>query len=187
MNLNDLLRAKSIDPEQVLVFRHRPFEPELNNVLPWLASKKPDIFNAYQQTQGPKVEKAMLSTAYVASFIGREPGKAVFVGLYSIGASKPLTLTEYWQVPAHIEMKAFGMKGFRGEDEGSSSVLWFDLELKDFYASWKGKLIVHWPRRSGHGGVGRITTICLSLLCSKIARLTPPCRRGMKSRSHGKS
>jgi len=145
MNLNDLLRAKSIDPEQVLVFRHRPFEPELNNVLPWLASKKPDIFNAYQQTQGPKVEKAMLSTAYVASFIGREPGKAVFVGLYSIGASKPLTLTEYWQVPAHIEMKAFGMKGFRGEDEGSSSVLWFDLELKDFYASWKGKLIVHWP------------------------------------------
>src|SRR6266568_8262302 len=145
MNLNDLLRDKSIDLKQVLVFRHRPTESELNNVLPWLASKKADVFNAYQQTQGPKVEKAMLGAAYVATFIGREPGKAVFVGLYSIGASKPLTLTEYWQVPAHIEMKAFGMKGFRGEDEGSSSVLWFDLELKDFYASWKGKLIVHWP------------------------------------------
>ena len=41
MNLNDLLRDKSIDPKQVLVFRHRPTESELNNVLPWLASKKP--------------------------------------------------------------------------------------------------------------------------------------------------
>jgi len=122
-----------------LVFRHRPTESELNNVLPWLASKKADVFNAYQQTQGPKVEKAMLGAAYVATFIGREPGKAVFVGLYSIGASKPLTFEEYWQVPANIEMRAFGMKGFRGEEEGRATVLWFDLELKDFYASWKGK------------------------------------------------
>jgi len=48
-------------------------------------------------------------------------------------------------VPANIEMKAFGMKGFRGDEEGRATVLWFDLELRDFYASWKGKLIVHWP------------------------------------------
>ena len=80
-----------------------------------------------------------MGAAYVATFIGREPGKAVFVGLYSIGASKPLTFEEYWQVPANIEMRAFGMKGFRGEEEGRATVLWFDLELKDFYASWKGK------------------------------------------------
>lgn len=52
MNLNDLLRTKSLDPQHVLVFRHRPMEPELNKVLPWLAAEKPDVFNAYQQTQG---------------------------------------------------------------------------------------------------------------------------------------
>ncbi len=34
MTLNDLLRGKNIDPEQVLVMRHRPSEPELNKVLP---------------------------------------------------------------------------------------------------------------------------------------------------------
>ena len=38
MNLNDLLRDKSIDPHQVLVLRHRPTEPGLNKVLPWLAA-----------------------------------------------------------------------------------------------------------------------------------------------------
>ena len=76
MNLNDLLRGKGIDPEHVLVLRHRPTEPELNEVLPWLAAEKPEVFNAYQQTQGEKLEKAMLRASYVASFIGREAGRA---------------------------------------------------------------------------------------------------------------
>jgi hypothetical protein len=143
MNLNALLADNRIDPRDVLVMRHRPYEPELRKVLPWLASEKPDIFNAYQQTQGAKVEKAMLVTKYVASFIGHEPGKALFVGLYSIGKSNPLNYKQYWSVPAYIEMKAFGMTGFTGE--ARSSVLWFELALMDFYASWKGKLVIGWP------------------------------------------
>src|SRR6185436_3557711 len=132
------------DPRQVLVLRHRPAERALNKVLPWLAVEKPDVFNAYQQTQGEKLEKSMKDASYVAAFIGYEPSKALFVGLYSIGASKPLTVKEYWQVPAYIELKKFGLKGFTGGD-GRSSVLWFDLKLTDFYTSWKGKLIVDWP------------------------------------------
>jgi len=144
MDLNDLLRKEDIDPQQVLVLRHRPPELELNKVFRWLADVKPDVFNAYQQTQGEKVEKAMLRAKYVASFIGHEAGKAVFVGLYSIGATRPLTRKEYWEVPAYVEMKAFGMKGL-SEETGRSSVLWFDLVLTEFCASWKGKLIVAWP------------------------------------------
>jgi hypothetical protein len=129
------------------VLRHRPNEPELNKVLPWLAAEEPDIFNAYQQTQGERVERAMqamIGTGYVASFIGREPGKALFVGLYSIGESKPLSREEFWQVPAYIKLKAFGMRGF-ADERASASVLWFDLTLTDCYAHWKGKLIVGWP------------------------------------------
>jgi len=145
MNLNDLLLAKGIDPQRVLVLRHRPHEPELNKVLPWLAAEKPEVFNAYQQTQGEKLEKVMASDAtYVVSFIGREPGKALFVGLYSIGTSKPLTRDEYWRVPAYIEMKKFGMKGLT-EEGGRPSCLWFDLKPTEFCASWKGKLIISWP------------------------------------------
>ncbi len=146
MNLNDLLIGKGIDPRQVLVFRHRPHEPELKKILPWLAAEKPEVFNAYQQTQGETLEKVMSSlksTGYIASFIGHEPGKALFIGLYSIEGSKPLTYDEYWQVPAHIEMKKFGMVGFTGKNR--KSILWFVLALTNFYDSWKGKLIVSWP------------------------------------------
>jgi hypothetical protein len=80
MTLNDLLLTKGIDPQQVLVLRHRPSEPELNKVLPWLAAEKPEVFNAYQQTQGEKLEKVMLGAAYVASFIGREAVKPCSLG-----------------------------------------------------------------------------------------------------------
>jgi hypothetical protein len=146
MNLNDLLRVKGIDPEQVLVLRHRPPEPKLNKVLPRLAAEEPEVFNAYQQTHGEKLEKAMQAmtgTGYLASFIGHEPGKALFVGLYSIGASKPLTRDEYWQVQAYADMRA--KYGIKGPAESRKFVLWFDLVPAEFYASWKGKLIVEWP------------------------------------------
>ena len=143
VNLNDLLIAEGIDPAQVLVMRHRPKEPRLNRVLPWLASDKPDVFNAYQQTQGERVERAVLSARYIASFLGREPGKALFVGIYEIGASRSLTFKEYWRVPAYVEMKAFGMQGLKAGER--RSVLWFDLRLTKHCADWKGKLVVQWP------------------------------------------
>jgi hypothetical protein len=147
MNLNDLLRGNDINPERVLVLRHRPNEPALNKVLPWLAAEKPEVFNAYQQTQGERVERAMQTLkgiGYPASFLGREPGKALFVRLYSIGESKPLSREEFWQVPAYVELKAFGMRGF-ADERAAASVLWFNLTLTEFYAHWKGRLIVDWP------------------------------------------
>lgn len=146
MNLNDLLPKAGIDPKQVLVLRHRPTEPELNKVLPWLAAEKPDVFNAYQQTQGGKLEKvfqSMTGSGYVASFIGREAGKAVFVGMYKIETSTPLTVKKYWDVPAHKQLRLLGMRGFTGEKR--PSILWFDLVCIDFYSNWKGKLNVGWP------------------------------------------
>jgi hypothetical protein len=148
MNLNDLLRSKNIDPALVLVLRHRPEEPQLNKVLPWLMAELPDLFNAYQQTQGDKLERvmqAMVGIGYIASFIRYEAGKALFVGLYSIERAKPLAYAEYWAIPENVELKEkYGMRGFTGEKR--SSLLWFDLKLQsDFYADWKGKLIVGWP------------------------------------------
>jgi len=144
IELNDLLKSRKIDPERVLVMRHRPTEPELRKVLPWLAAEKAEVFNAYQQSQGEKVEKAMLGAKYVASFIGHEPGKALFVGVYSIGGTTPLTPEEFWSVPENAKLREFGLKGFTGDD-GRSVVLWFDLSATEHLASWKGKLIVEWP------------------------------------------
>ena len=140
MQLNDLLAAKDIDLKSVLVMRHRPSEPEVRKVLPWLAAERSDTYNAYQQTQSPRVEKAMMKAAYVASFIGSEPGKALFVGLYQRRGWKPLTYDQLLKVPAYREMKSFGSTG-----DSRDSILLFDLELTDFYAHWKGRLIVLWP------------------------------------------
>jgi hypothetical protein len=142
-DLNALFMNDDIDPRHVIVMRHRPHEPELRKVLPWLAAEKPDVFNAYQQTQSEKVERAMLEAKSVASFIGHEPGKALFFGLYSIGKTRPLTYDEYWKVPAYVQMKLFGMVGFTARNR--SSILWFDLAPTDFCITWKGKLVVGWP------------------------------------------
>jgi hypothetical protein len=38
----------------------------------------------------------------------------------------------------------YGLKGW-SKEEKRLSVLWFDLELTDFYASWKGRLVIEWP------------------------------------------
>jgi hypothetical protein len=143
MNFNDLLHAKNIDPKQVLVLRHSPEEANLRKVLPWLAAERPELFNAYQQTQGEKVEKAMKRASHVASFIGHEPRKAIFVGLYSIGETEYLTRENFWHVPAYAELQGFGMSAFTKDTR--TSVLFFHLALMEFYSSWKGKLIVDWP------------------------------------------
>lgn len=143
LNLNDLLVGESIDPRSVLVLRHRPIEPEFNRVLPWLVDERPDIFNAYQQIQGGQLESVMESmkgNGYVASFIRHEAGQALFIGLYSIAGSKSLTNKQFWKIPANIEMRElYGIKHTR------PTALLFDLEPNDFYAHWKGRLVIDWP------------------------------------------
>lgn len=145
MNLNDLLIGKQFDPKDVLVLRHRPTEPQLLKAFPMLCAERPDLFNAYQQCQIPRLEKSMaemVGNGYLASFISHGAGRAIFIGLYRIDAAKPMTFEEYWAVPGNIELQSLGMTGFKGE---RPSVLWFDLPLLDFYPEWKGKLIVDWP------------------------------------------
>jgi hypothetical protein len=144
MNLNDLLTGNGIDPKHVLVLRHRPHEPELRKVLPWLVAERPDLFNAYQSTQAERVEGAMARAAHVAAFIGHQPGKALFVGIYSVKGSKRITRNQFWQKRAFVELKKLGMKGFT-KDAPRSWCLWFHLKVSDFYADWKGKLVIGWP------------------------------------------
>lgn len=143
MELNELLLGKGIDPREVIVFRHRPNEPELNKVFPLIAADRPDLYNAYQQTHGEKVEKALLSAKQVVSFIRHGSAKALFVGAYEVGKSKSLTQDQYWRVPAHAELKKLGMRGF--VTGRRSTCLWFDLKPTAFYSEWKGKLIIDWP------------------------------------------
>lgn len=148
MTLNDLLQSKNILPDNVLVLRHRPHEPQLRKVLPWLAAERSDLFDAYQQTQSPRVEIAierLNGKGFVASFVGLHPGKAWFVGLYAITASKSITNRQFWKTPAYVELKKLGMRGWVRKESSRSTILRFDLKLQDFYSHWKGKLVISWP------------------------------------------
>jgi hypothetical protein len=141
MEFNDLLIKEKIDPKVVLVLRHRPHERKLRKVLPWFAAERPALFNYYQRTQTPFVEKALQRAKYVASFLGHEVGKAVFVGLYKVGNSKSISYKQYWSILAYKELLEHGMTGFSGS---RPRIKLFDLELTKFASQWKGKLVVQW-------------------------------------------
>ncbi|MEK7706501.1 MAG: GIY-YIG nuclease family protein [Verrucomicrobiota bacterium] len=147
MNLNDILKDKGIDQQHVLVLRHCfPKQPQLNKVVRWLAAEKPTLFNAIQQSHARKgIEGAVSRAKYVASFIGHEPGKALFVGLYSVKGESRISREQFWGKAVNVQLKDYGGGGYTEEDPRPWH-LWFDLALMtDFYPDWKGKLIVNWP------------------------------------------
>lgn len=141
LELNDLLRKAGLDPTSVMVMRHRPTEPELRRVLPWLAQEQRDVFNAYQSQHRPTVEAALLKARYLASFIGHEAGQALFVGLYQVWGGTPVSHGAYWAMPANRMLREYGT---RGPADGQQPV-WFDLAETPLMAPLKGRLIVQWP------------------------------------------
>jgi hypothetical protein len=140
--LNTLLQSEGIDPQHVVVLRHRPMEPSIRRLLPWIAMQRPDLLDTYQQTQWVSLEKALTRAKIMASFIGQEAGKAVFVGLYRVGIATPLNQEQYWKQPGNVELRSLGMIGFKAD---RSEVLSFDLEPLEALQEWKGRLIVRWP------------------------------------------
>ncbi|MFO1099498.1 MAG: GIY-YIG nuclease family protein [Xanthobacteraceae bacterium] len=117
----------------------------MNRALPFLATEKPDWFNAYQQTQGPRVEKAMLKAKYVVSFIRYDAGKALYVGLFKIGSHRPIGKEEFWKTEPYRQMRDdYDLEGW-GEEEKRSTILWFDLRPVPFVPEWVGKLVLTWP------------------------------------------
>lgn len=142
MEFNDLLEKAGIESSTCLVLRHRPKESVFRRQLPWLVAERPDVFNSYQQIQSPKCEEQMRRASHVASFIGHEAGKAVFVGLYRMQGIRELNHKQYLSIPAVQEERRIQ----NATSPPSKSVItWFELEMTDFHSDWKGKLIVRWP------------------------------------------
>jgi len=141
MDFKDLLTKQGLSLDKVMVMRHRPTEPEMRQVLPWLAAERPEVFNAYQQAQNPLAEKVLMRAEFVASFIAQDGERALFVGLYRRGKWRPVTNRQYWAIPTVAELKPFRLRGV----EGRRTCLWFDLTPVDAYSEWKGRLVVTWP------------------------------------------
>lgn len=146
MNFNDFLRKNAIDPVDVYLLRHSPKETKLKKALPWLAAERHDLFNAYQQTQTPVVEKALAKVRYVASFIGVGADQALFAGLYAVRPEKNLSYDMYWRIPAYKTLKnLYDLQGFQPRDKGTDRCIWFDMTRQDLLSDWIGRMVITWP------------------------------------------
>ncbi len=144
LTLNELVRLSGIAAEDVLVFRHRPNEPQLNRVFDWLIAERADLFDCYQSNHGSKTESALSRARYLASFVRHTAGTALFVGFYEIASSRRLTVDECMNRPGHRELMSLGMTGIKAT-EGRDSVLEFEMPLTAWHADWRGRLIIRWP------------------------------------------
>lgn len=141
LDFNALLQAEGVDPQGVVVLRHRPYEPELRKVFPWLIAERRELFDAYQRTHGRPVESSVARAMHVASFFGHEAGKALFVGLYRVVGSTRISRDDYWAMPEHRALADFGMIGLTKREE----CLLFDLKPLVAMGEWSGRLVCSWP------------------------------------------
>lgn len=144
LTLDLLLAASDIDSRDVLVFRHRPYEPVLNRVFDRIVSERPDLFDCYQGTHGARTEVALSRAKYLASFIRYRPGLALFVGFYEVAGFRSVPVAECLERPLHRELMALGMSGFKATD-GRSEVFEFELPLTSWHEEWRGRLVIRWP------------------------------------------
>lgn len=144
MNFDELLRKRGIDPEKVLVMRHVEKTPkDFRKRLEDWARNEPDLFNSYQRGQGSTSRISLAKAAYLASFIGHEPGKAKFVGLYR-HSRKPRKVShaQYLRIPENRELARHGLV-FHSHPVH----LWFYLESVKRFEDLKLKLTIKWPGR----------------------------------------
>ncbi len=145
LTFNELLVRSGIDPAEVLVFRHRPWESKLNRAFDWIVAERPDLFDCYQDSHAPRTEASLLRAKYVASFIRHASDTALFVGLYERLGQQQMTEAEYKMRPKHQELMALGMSGDFSTKDGRGTLFVFNLADTKWHADWRGKLVIKWP------------------------------------------
>lgn len=146
MDFNDLLRINDIDPTTVAVLRHSFSDAGKHRALLWVASERPDLFDAFQGIQDLTVEGALerlKGKGYVAGFVGDGAGRALFVGLFSIVDSTPIRPDDLYAQPAYQELSRIGLLT-RAECSNEFHRK-FSMKESELFATWKGRLVVKWP------------------------------------------
>lgn len=145
LTLNQLIVTSGLNAARVLVFRHRPYEPQLNKIFDWIVAERRDLFECYQSTHAPNTEAALGRASHVVSCVRYKPKQALFIGLYELtGTNRVLSPAQCLARPLHQELMSLGMSGFKATDNRAGLVE-FGLKLTEWQAQWSGKLIVEWP------------------------------------------
>lgn len=133
LELNDLLRKAGFDPDSrtdpILVARHSSRVAAKLEALRRSATGDRALFETYQCTQRVlQNERRMASARYLVSLIANRPDTAVFIGMYRIGRSTPLTPTEY-RAQEHMT-RLFALDPWT-ETDVREGILQFDLQRMD--------------------------------------------------------
>lgn len=138
-DLNDALRRSTLDPAETLVLRNATVE--LGQAIYWIADERPELFRAYQHTQGTQLSAAMSKAKHLVSCIAQQADKAVFVQVYDIIGRQLMDASAFGALPEHQEL---AQHGYEMLSEGESRMS-FDLVANPALDEWKGRLVIGWP------------------------------------------
>lgn len=141
LTFNDLLNKAGINPDDVNIARHTPIERQLRNIMPVLASERPELFNYYQSNQSQLRERSLIKRKFLASFLGNDDGSTIFVGLYEKQGFRNMTQTEFSTDIRGAELIKFGCWIFP-----EPSRLYFEYQSVPLFESYKGRLFIDWPK-----------------------------------------
>ena len=144
MYFHELLMKSGIKPNEVLAMRHVEKAPkDFRETLERWARDGSELFDTYQRGHGSRSRIALAKATYLASFIGHEPGKAKFVGLYRhTRRPRQVSHAQYLRIPENRELRRLGYTFHY-----HPSHLWFYLEPVKRFENLKLRLVIDWPGR----------------------------------------
>ena len=84
MRLNALLAEAGIAPEEVAVAFHTPDEPRLRRLLPFIAQRRPDLFDRYQNNHPRGIESTLKARPLLLAFLDIGGGGQILEGLHRV-------------------------------------------------------------------------------------------------------
>ncbi len=144
LTLGALLKGVNIDPATVIVFRHRPPQPDLRALLPSFVVEQPEMFRAYQSIQSPPAAAMMKRAKILAAFVGQDTGRAMFAGLSSIGGWREVVEADLASGTSQSRLAELGITFSLAP---CAKDTFFDLTSLPDFKEWVGRLEVDWPSR----------------------------------------
>lgn len=105
LRFNTLLAAQGFAPEEVSLVYHLTKLQPLRRLMPALAERHPDLFDAYQSVHSLQAERTLAARPYFATFVPRSETDCVFVGLYRIDRKDHLPVEEIYADPRFEELE----------------------------------------------------------------------------------
>jgi len=102
---NALLENAGLRPAEVTLLFHTTNLPILRRMLSWVASERPELFEAYQSVHSITAERTLKNRPYVASFVPLASNEMAFVAVYRIVSFEDRPTAEIYSDPRFAELE----------------------------------------------------------------------------------